>query len=92
MVGHTCNFSYLGCRGGNIASLRLALAKLVRPYLKNKIQNKKGWGLAEVIEHLLYMFEVLDSIPTTMKEGRKEGKKTVNNSFLLGVPIMMILL
>jgi hypothetical protein len=36
MVEHVCNSSCLGGRGRRISNLRLAWAKLEKPYLKNK--------------------------------------------------------
>jgi hypothetical protein len=30
-------------------SLKPAQAKLRRPYLKNKVKTKEGWGIAKVI-------------------------------------------
>jgi hypothetical protein len=45
VVAHTYPPSSSGDRGRRIVSSRLALAKLVRPYLKIKIQAKGlGWG------------------------------------------------
>jgi hypothetical protein len=41
LMVHTCNPSNSGGRGRRILSSRQARAKLVRPYLKNKI--KRGW-------------------------------------------------
>jgi hypothetical protein len=41
VVVPTCNFSYLKGRDQEDCGLRPALAKSVKPYLKNKIQNKK---------------------------------------------------
>jgi hypothetical protein len=68
VVAHFCNFSSLGVEGRSIASSRLAWAKVVvRPYLKNKLQNQKGWGIAQVIGHFPC------SIPSTTK------RSTMNN-------------
>jgi hypothetical protein len=44
MVVHTNNLSYLGGRGKSTARSRPAQAKLVKPYLKNKIKFKKKKG------------------------------------------------
>jgi hypothetical protein len=45
MVVHDCNPSYLAGRSRRISGLRPISAKLLRPYLKNKIQKApKGWG------------------------------------------------
>jgi hypothetical protein len=42
------NPSYLKGRGRRIVNLKPALANSVRPYLKNKIQNKRAECVAHV--------------------------------------------
>jgi hypothetical protein len=42
MAVHTCNPSYSGGEGRRISISRSAKAKLVRPYLKNKIKRAGG--------------------------------------------------
>jgi hypothetical protein len=45
-----CHPSYLGGRGRRIERVRLAWAKLWRPYLK----NKRTGGEAQVVEHFQF--------------------------------------
>jgi hypothetical protein len=49
MVVHACNPSYLGDRGRRIINLAPAGARLMRTYLKLKIQNKSVEGMAQVL-------------------------------------------
>jgi hypothetical protein len=42
----------------------------VRPYLKNNLKQKKGWGMTQVVE---YLFKTLSSNPSTGK--KKEEKE-----------------
>jgi hypothetical protein len=57
------NVSYLGGGNRRISILRPARAKLARPYVKNKIQNKRGGIMAQVIS-AYSMPEVLGSVPS----------------------------
>jgi hypothetical protein len=69
---HTYNLSYSGDGSRRIKVWRLAQSKLARPFLKNKIQNKKASGLAQVVESLPNMYKALGSVPSTEK--KKEQK------------------
>jgi hypothetical protein len=53
MVSHSCNPSYSESRVRRIGRSRPALAKLVRPYLKNKIQIKRCWSIAQSSRELV---------------------------------------
>jgi hypothetical protein len=48
--------------------------KLVRSYLKNKIQNKRARGMAQEVECSPHMSEALDEISITEKEREGEGE------------------
>jgi hypothetical protein len=64
---HACIPSYLVGRDKRITSLRHIQAKLVRPDLKNKIQNERARGMALVEEPLPSVCEALGLIPNTSK-------------------------
>jgi hypothetical protein len=64
---HACTPSYLVDRDRRITSLRHIQARLVRPDLKNKIQNERARGMSLVEKHLPNMCEALGLIPNTSK-------------------------
>jgi hypothetical protein len=47
---------------------RLALDKSARPYLKNKLKEKRAKGMAQVIECLPTNLKILSSNPSTDKK------------------------
>jgi hypothetical protein len=68
--GKACNSSYL--RSRRILSFRPAGARLLIPYLKNKmIKHKKVGGIAQVVEHLPSMHKALNSIYSIRKKERE---------------------
>jgi hypothetical protein len=60
----------------NIISSRPTWAKLASPYLKNKIQTKRARDMAQIIQHMPDMHEVLGSITSITK---KKKKKSISN-------------
>jgi hypothetical protein len=50
------------------------LGKNVRPYLKSN-QGKKGWVVAQMVEHLVSKHEALNSNPNTNKTKQKKKIK-----------------
>jgi hypothetical protein len=59
----------------------------MRPYLKNKLQQQKDWGMAQVVECLPRNHKVLHSIPNaTKKKARKlrkgegDGRRDIRKS------------
>jgi hypothetical protein len=69
--GTICNLSQSGGRSKRTVSSNPAQEKLVRLYLKNKIQNKRADGVAQVVECLPSMCEALDLILSTEEENNK---------------------
>jgi hypothetical protein len=58
----------LGGRDRRIVISRPAITKLVRPYLRNKIQNQKELGgIAQEVKSLSAIYEALHSIPRAAK-------------------------
>jgi hypothetical protein len=47
---------------------RMALDKSARPYLKNKLKEKRAKGMAQVIECLPTNLKILSSNPSTDKK------------------------
>jgi hypothetical protein len=70
-----------------IISSRPALAKLVRPCLK----NKKAGGVAQVVEHLPSICEAQDSIPSTVKKKEKLCREKRRKRVLRKIGEMYIL-
>jgi hypothetical protein len=56
------NPSHSGGRGRRISSSRTGQAKLVRPYLKNKIKTKRAGGITQVVQHRPSKCKALSSI------------------------------
>jgi hypothetical protein len=91
--GNACNSSYL--RSRRILSFRPAGARLLIPYLKNKmIKHKKVGGIAQVVEHLPSMHKALNSISNTEKKKilckpfqHINGYSSVHYSYTLGIQI-----
>jgi hypothetical protein len=76
MVQHVCDPSYYGDEGRKFMNLRSSQAKLVRPYLENKIQNKRTLRVVQIVEHLPNMCKALGSISSTERKNLKyiDGK------------------
>jgi hypothetical protein len=70
-----CNLSYLGVEAGGLLVQVQPGKKLVRSYLKNKIQ-RKGWGgMSQVLECILSKHEAVGSIPSSAKKKKKHKKE-----------------
>jgi hypothetical protein len=76
MVVHTCNPSYEGDRVGGLRS-EAGEGKSSRPYLKNKLKQNRGEGMAQVVEHLSSKSKTLSSNPNSAKKKKKKKQANV---------------
>jgi hypothetical protein len=76
MVVHACNPTYSGVGGGRSRNMRPALAKLVRPFLKNKIKTK-GLGHSSNGRALAYYTQV-----PVLKKKKKKNLYSLSTSKL----------
>jgi hypothetical protein len=87
MVVHAYNPSLLEGRSRKITSSKSTWAKLVRCYLKNKIQTKQlgAWGIA-----LLSMRKALSYIPSSTKKIYISERNTSNTLRVMGSEVKIL--
>jgi ribosomal protein RSM22 (predicted rRNA methylase) len=72
----------------------MALAKSLRPYLKNNLKTKKARGITPLVEHLPNKHKALSSNPSTTHththtKMKKKKKETLSDDLLYTLRVLL---